>query len=118
MNAEEFPYLGALIRESGEDDALLQEILQLADEGLGEHVETIVQACSREANADAVALVTATHRLTNVTAALRLETIARELNQLEALARQERLGEFCGMWMQLGEKIAALHDEVQRAQRG
>jgi hypothetical protein len=118
MNASDFPYLDLVLRENGEDDTVLQEILRLADEGLDEHGSTISRICSQPSDgaADAAALVTATHRLTNVTAALRLETMTRDLNRLESLARQEKLTEFCTVWRDISEKIAALHDEVRRAQ--
>ncbi|MDA3949510.1 MAG: hypothetical protein PF508_09795 [Spirochaeta sp.] len=117
MSAEEFPYLDPVIRESGDDDTVLQEILHLADEGLSEHGDTISRVCSQPSGAASDTLVTATHRLANVTAALRLEPITRELNRLEALARQEQMAEFCASWRDLSEKIAALHEEVRRAQR-
>jgi hypothetical protein len=118
MSDENFPYLELVRRENGADDTVLQQILELADEGLDEHGATISRICSQPsgAEADAAALVTATHRLTNVTAALRLETMTRDLNRLEALARQELLTEFCAAWRDISEKIAALHDEVRRAQ--
>ena len=131
MNEGEFPYLAPVIRESSDDDSVLQEILHLADEGLREHVDTIVRICTdsdddgddsasgspEAAPEQTAALVTATHRLTNMTAALRLEEITRKLNELESLARRDQLAEFCVAWRDLAGTIAAVHVEVCRARR-
>lgn len=127
--APEFQYLGAIIDEAGFGSEFLDEIITLAREGLESHVKTIRRACggvlsSRgESSPDNAVdtttpanglgeLVTATHRLTNVVIALRLETVARSINECEAHARKDDLTRFCETWSTLDDTVEKIYREV------
>jgi hypothetical protein len=121
-------YLVELVRENGDTPEVLREILELARTGCIDHQGAIEDICGHAAEApgadgspaglpspdDCQDLVRAVHRLANIMAALRLETLARKLNTLERLGRDGNGLDFCREWWKIREEVDTVLDEVCR----
>ena len=94
---------------------VFQQMLELAREGIENHRATINAACSGNETAvvEGDALIDALHRLTNIIAALRLQTISNRLNAIERTARAGERDRTCGEWNALKDTF----DEIERMVR-
>lgn len=121
--SSEFQYLASIIDEVGFGSDFLDEIIALAREGIETHGGAIRRVCDGAApsgNASERAepavefaeLINATHRLTNVVIALRLESLARSINRCEAHARNHELPQFCEVWSTLEDTVEKIYGEI------
>ncbi len=112
-------YLNELIQENADVPDVLREILELARTGCIDHQGQIEDICGTAAGPpsrdECRLLVLAVHRLANIMAALRLEKLARQLNALERLGRDEDGLEFCREWWKIKEEIDTVLNEVCEA---